>query len=241
MALLQEPFLQQVRRQWDDPGNNMRTAGDLGMALARELAHTFAASQRMIERWVQSTEVEFFDHLSNEADGADAAAAEIRHMLAIVGEFRRSLTAFEHARTATADRSWFPRLSGPPKGDENPAVQALAGIIEGAQEKLEVVFKAIRADMDLLMLQSMGRQQRASEDQQRASVALQDKITKVTVLFLVPTLIAGIFGANTALPGGDRWVGFELMLALMVFSSVAVYAIIRPKPAPVLAARQPPT
>lgn len=228
ISLLQEPFIQQVRQQCQN-STTLRTSGDLGMALARELALTYAASQRMIERWVQRTEAEFFDGLSNEADadGADAAAAEIRHMLAIVGEFRRCLTAFEHARTATADRCWFPRLTGNREGDQNASVQGLKGIIEGAQEKLDGVFAAIRADMDLLMLQSMGRQQHAHEHQKRTSKHLQDTLTKATVFFLVPTLIAGIFGANTKLPGGGSWQGFEFMIALMIFASILVHVVIR--------------
>jgi CorA-like Mg2+ transporter protein len=225
LSLLQEPFIQQVRRQWGDQGN-LWTSGDLGMALARELAHTYAASQRMIERWVQRTEGQFFDGLANEVgEGRDSGADEIRHMLSIVGEFRRCLTAFEHARTATADRTWFPRLSSGPTGADDSVAQ-LTDIIDGAQKKLGGVFGAIRADMDLLMLQSMGRQQRASQDQKRASEDLQDRLTKVTVLFLVPTLVAGIFGANTELPGLGSWFGFALMLVLMVLFSIAVYVVI---------------
>jgi hypothetical protein len=226
LSLLQEPFVQQVRRHWV-VSEHMSTSGDLGMVFARELADAYAASQRMIERWVQRTEVQFFDGLSEEADVADGAAPEIPHMLAMVGEFRRCLTAFEHARTSTADRSWFPRLSGDGEGDANAAVKALLGIIEGAQKKLDVVFGAIRADVDLLMLQGMGRQQRANESQEQARLDLQDKITRVTVLFLVPTLIAGIFGANTQLPGGGRWFGFDLMLILMVLSSLGIYLLIK--------------
>ncbi len=49
----------------------------------------------------------------------------------------------------------------------------------------------------------------------------------MTGLVLVPTLVAGVFGANTAVPGGQAWWGFEVMLLLMVVSAVVVYAAIR--------------
>ena len=41
------------------------------------------------------------------------------------------------------------------------------------------------------------------------------------------SFVAGLFGANTRLPGGGSWLGFELMVVLMVVSSIAVYWIMR--------------
>jgi Mg2+ and Co2+ transporter CorA len=38
----------------------------------------------------------------------------------------------------------------------------------------------------------------------------------VAGLVLVPTLVVGIFGANTELPGEGSWLGFVLMIALML-------------------------
>jgi Mg2+ and Co2+ transporter CorA len=221
----------QVRRQWEAADSTLRTAGDLGLAIAGEMSHTYTESLRMIERWVQSTDVEFFDRLSGDDTNIDSAAAEIRSMLAITGEFPTSLTAFQHARLVTSDRSWFPEVTqSDADGEGGPAALAQTQTIRGGQDKLDSIFAAIRADMDLLMLQSMGRQQRAAEDQQRASIELQDKLAKVTALLLVPTLIAGIFGANTMLPGEQRWWGFGLMVVLMLASSVIVYIAIRPGP-----------
>jgi Mg2+ and Co2+ transporter CorA len=49
----------------------------------------------------------------------------------------------------------------------------------------------------------------------------------VTGLVLVPTFVAGLFGANTALPGGGSWMGFDIMLVLMAVSAAASYLVIR--------------
>jgi hypothetical protein len=73
--------------------------------------------------------------------------------------------------------------------------------------------------MDLLMLHSQATQQESAE-------RLQGYLGKVTGLVLVPTLVAGLFGANTQLPGLGSWMGFEIMLILMVLSAIAVYLAI---------------
>jgi Mg2+ and Co2+ transporter CorA len=51
----------------------------------------------------------------------------------------------------------------------------------------------------------------------------------VTSVLLVPTFIAGTFGANTEIPGQGKWWGFVLMVILMVLGAVGTYALIRPR------------
>jgi hypothetical protein len=67
----------------------------------------------MLERWVAGWEVDFYRSLSSEkkAEHLKEAAREISNLLSMVGEFRRRLTAFEHARYATTDKTWFPSAS----------------------------------------------------------------------------------------------------------------------------------
>lgn len=103
-----------------------------------------------------------------------------------------------------------------------------------------MLFENVRADMDLVTMNAIAEQARAAadlatsvahsaellQDQREADEAFQKQLGKVTALLLVPTLIAGIFGANTQLPGGGRWWGFEIMLLLMFVSSLAVYLYI---------------
>ena len=106
-------------------------------------------------------------------------------------------------------------------------VARLAQALDSSVNQFDELLKTIRADMDLLMLRTLGTQQEASERQQASNEDLQAKVAKVTALVLVPTLIAGVFGANTRLPGGNSWLGFELMLLLMVASAVVVYLTMR--------------
>lgn len=103
-----------------------------------------------------------------------------------------------------------------------------------------MLFENVRADMDLVTMNAIAEQARAAgdlatsvaqsaellKDQREADEAFQKQLGKVTALLLVPTLVAGIYGANTQLPGGGRWSGFDIMLLLMLVSSLAVYVYI---------------
>jgi CorA-like Mg2+ transporter protein len=229
-SILREPFLSHVRHQWLTTSSatppRPKTAGDLGVYLAISLLGTYTASHRMMERWVESWEVDFFSSLSTSDKGKQLkhSALEISNALSMVGEVRRRLTAFEHARWSTTDRSWFPRLSDRDESEREPALQSpsvltLARTLTTAKEKFAHLSSDIRADMDLLMLHSQATQQESAE-------RLQGYLGKVTGLVLVPTLVAGLFGANTQLPGLGSWMGFEIMLLLMVLSAIAVYLAI---------------
>jgi hypothetical protein len=229
-SILREPFLSHVRHQWLNtrPATPPlpKTAGDLGIYLAISLMGTYTASHRMMERWVESWEVDFFSSLSTSDKGKQLkhSALEISNALSMVGEVRRRLTAFEHARWSTTDRSWFPRLSDRDESKLDPALQSpsvrtLAQTLTTAKQRFAHLSADIRADMDLLMLHSQATQQESAE-------RLQGYLGKVTGLVLVPTLVAGLFGANTQLPGLGSWMGFEIMLVLMVLSAIAVYLAI---------------
>lgn len=231
-SLLREPFLSLVRHRWSEAaeteGKTTKLAsGELGILLVRSLVETYGASHRMMERWVESWEVDFYRCLTYGDKGPRLkhAAGEISNLLSMVGEFRRRLTAFEHARWSTSDQCWFPGLNDAWDAKNHPVkesehVEKLVTALESTEARLTELSSAIRDDMDLLMLQSTAAQQESTE-------RLQNYLGKVTGLVLVPTLVAGLFGANTSLPGGGSWTGFELMLILMVVSAVAVYLAIR--------------
>lgn len=231
-SLLREPFLSLVRHRWSELAEaegklRKPISGELGILLVRSLVETYGASHRMMERWVESWEVDFYRCLTcgDKGPRLKHAAGEISNLLSMLGEFRRRLTAFEHARWSTSDQSWFPGLNGPRDAKHNGVkesqhVKQLATAIETTEARLTELARAIRDDMDLLMLQSTAAQQESTE-------RLQTYLGKVTGLVLVPTLVAGLFGANTSLPGGGNWTGFDLMVILMIVSAAAVYLAIR--------------
>lgn len=229
-SLLQEPFLSQVRRMWCvDVGDSGRarpsTSSDLGVLLAQALVDTYDSSHRMMEAWMASWEVDFYTSLKrrDKAERLREAAGEISDFLYMTAEIRRRLTAFQHARRSTASRTWFPQASqggtsSPDSPDDHEAV--MSNQVSSAKKGFDDLSGDIRANMDVLMLQSTATQQEATEK-------VQNTMGWITGVVLVPTLIAGLFGANTRLPGGGSWLGFEMMLALMIVSAVLVYFLIR--------------
>jgi Mg2+ and Co2+ transporter CorA len=222
--MLREPFMAHVRHRWGEDRRASTAAaatpGLLGLYLARSLTDTYDASNRMLERWVEGWEVAFYEALSgrDKARHLAEAAGEISNLLAMTGEFRRRVTALHHARTTTDDKTWFPNLGN--GIDKHPHVEALAETLNSAAAQLRRLGDHIGKDMDLLMLQSAATQHEADE-------RLQGFLANITGLVLVPTLVVGLFGANTRLPGGGSWLGFELMLILMLVSAVIVYFVIR--------------
>lgn len=66
--VLREPFLSHVRHRWFNDDVELerphKTSGDLGIYLARALVDTYGASHRMMERWVEGWEVDFYRCLS---------------------------------------------------------------------------------------------------------------------------------------------------------------------------------
>jgi CorA-like Mg2+ transporter protein len=236
--LLREPFLNHVGHRWMHDAadaaepETAKDAGDLAVYLARSLVGTFGASLRMLQRWVSTWEVEFYKALGGHDSAGRGqrtslkdAAVEISNFLAVVGEFSRSVNAFKLAGDEMPNDTWFADPATPPRADgaeriRGEQAKALGSSVEAAATKLGQLYTEIRADMELLMIQSQARQQESSE-------RLQGYLSKITGLILVPTFVAGLFGANTALPGQGNWVGFELMLVLMALSAATSYWVIR--------------
>lgn len=227
--LLQEPFLAHVAHRWvNDPGaghfDAQKTSSDLATYLARSLVATYDASLRMLQRWVSLWEVDFYKSLSHhqKPKRLKDAAREISNFLSLVGDFNQVVTAFNLAGEEMRNKTWFPDTAAGSSEQKVPGEPAkvLASLVDTAARKLAHVSADIRADMDLLMIQSQAAQQESSEK-------LQGYLGKVTGLVLVPTFVAGLYGANTALPGGGTWTGFDIMLLLMVVSGLASYLVIR--------------
>jgi hypothetical protein len=234
--LLREPFLGYVSYRWSQDAAvlsasaQLKDARDLAAYLARSLVATYGASLRRFQGWVSSWEVEFYKTLGDGANRVRAtslksAAVEISNFLSLVGEFSRSVNAFKLAGEEMPNSTWFADHEDIADGDPEKAApskegDALALSVDAATTKLAQLSEEIRADMDLLMLQSQARQQESSE-------RLQGYLGKVTGLVLVPTFVAGLFGANTALPEGGTWAGFEIMVVLMVVSAAISYMVIR--------------
>jgi Mg2+ and Co2+ transporter CorA len=78
----------------------------------------------------------------------------------------------------------------------------------------------LRSALDLVQLQ-------LAQVQGRKTERLQQKVEIIAAVLLVPTLVAGAYGANTDFPGlGAEW-GTVAMLVLMVVGGVGTFLFLR--------------
>jgi hypothetical protein len=235
-----EDVTKQLLSDWTT--RRWKTSGDLGTGLASLLIETMPTAYRELEAWLQRWEMNHYrERCHGHAEGSRAPSPDtetLNSLLSLVSEFRRRAAAEENSRGVTEESPWFDGVTDVALDDRADR------LIDGVLGKLDRLFENVRADMELVTMNSIAEQARASADQAlevaettrlikergEADERFQSQLGKVTALLLVPTLIAGMFGANTSLPGGGSWFGFELMLVLMVISSLAVYLYIRPRP-----------
>lgn len=104
---------------------------------------------------------------------------------------------------------WFPGGSA----DEAERVDRL---LDRALRNLRERGEQVRSALDLVQAR------RSALDAQRND-PFQRTAAIVASLFLAPGPIAALFGANTAVPGENRWSGFLLMLTVMVASGGVTY------------------
>ena len=235
-----DSIIQQLLADWVSKG--WKTSGDLGTGLASLLIHTMPGAYRELEAWLQRWEMNHYRaRCSSNTPGSSVQEPDtgtLNSLLSLVSEFRRRAVAQENARGLTEESPWFGCVT-------DLELDARADyMLDGILDKLNLLFDDVRADMELVTMNSIAEQARASasqalevaettrliREQGEADERFQNQLGKVTALLLVPTLIAGMFGANTSLPGGGSWIGFELMLLLMAVSSLGVFLYIRPKP-----------
>ena len=118
---------------------------------------------------------------------------------------------------------WFTGLSGAKWATR---VQRL---MERSLSDVTAIHATLRSSLDLLGVHSAAQQLKLAQYQAATQERLQTALALVTSVLLVPTFIAGFFGANTEVPGQGKWWGFGLMVMLMVLGAAVTWALIRPR------------
>jgi hypothetical protein len=197
-------ILGDVSDRWLRDGST--TAGELGTLALYRLAMTYTDTRRILHAWLESWELEFFRKAATDVDPEFSTLIELR---GLIGQLSKRTRAMKLPR-AIQRESWF-------SGVENIGrAKEVDEMLDRALDDFARLAEQVRSAFDLVQLQVSRRQQSASEEVQR-SLAL------IAAVFLVPTLIAGIYGANTKLPGGEKWTGFAAMLVLMLVFSVGAF------------------
>jgi len=191
-----------------------KTASDLGILVLQELADSYGPARRALYAWLESWELDFY---RREDSAERATLIDLRGLQA---EFRRRLNALNQPRDK-AERAWFYGVT------DASAAERVDILVDRSLKDLRELSEELRSAFDVVQSQSTARQLAFAQRQQDQTKGLQQKLELITAVLLVPTLVAGIFGANTYLPGKEQTLGFELMLVLMVVGAVSAYIVVR--------------
>jgi hypothetical protein len=203
-----------VERWWVQ--EKLSTAGDLATLVLHELVLTYPSAARVMLSWLEQWELDFHRRYDKTERHT---LIDVRSLLA---ELEERLRAIERPE-ADAEDSWFTGLSS----DKWP--QRVQKIVDRALSDVEAIHTTLRSSLDLLAVHATAQQLRLAQNQAAQQEKLQGALALVTSVLLVPTFIAGFFGANTEVPGQGRWWGFVLMVILMVLGAIATWALIRPR------------
>jgi hypothetical protein len=216
-----ESLLECARSRWAEERG--RTSGDLGVLVLKHLAKSYRHARKHLERWIESWELDFYRHREVEIGEERARLDRLIQLRGLIAQYRERLTALNVERDEAAE-SWFANATA------NTAAESADRLIDESLAGLRRLSDMVRASFELHQSQTAARHLELSLEQQEAAERLQGRVELIGSAFLVPTLIAGIFGANTALPGGNdphRWLGFELMLVAMVVGALTVAFVLK--------------
>jgi Mg2+ and Co2+ transporter CorA len=201
-----------VARHW--AREELATAADLATLILYELVGTYPLASRVLMSWLEQWELDFHRRFDETERNTLIA---IRSLL---GEFEERLGAFERPE-AEASESWFTGLT------TDRWATRVQRLVERALSDLVNISAALRSSLDLLAVHSAAQHLHVARRQAAQTERLQGTVAIVTSVLLVPTLIASVFGSNTAIPGEGHWTGFIALICLMVIGATSAYLLIR--------------
>jgi len=104
---------------------------------------------------------------------------------------------------------------------------AIGSLAEESGAAAAALRERVRTGLSLVSAVSTSQALKIARESQRSSEHFQRVVSVLGAAVLGPALVAGLFGANTALPGRDKWWGFALMLVLMVAAAAAIFGLLK--------------
>src|SRR4051812_16027492 len=206
--------LRGVERWWVQEG--LSTAGDLATLVLHELVLTYPSAARVMLSWLEQWELDFHRRYDKTERHT---LIDVRSLLA---ELEERLRAIERPEADALD-SWFTGLST----EKWP--ERVQRLVDRALSDVDSIHSTLRSSLDLLAVHATAQQLRIAQGQAKQQEKLQSALALVTSVLLVPTFIAGTFGANTEVPGQGKWWGFVVMVVLMVIGAIGTWQLIRPR------------
>jgi hypothetical protein len=198
-------LFEQVQRRWSravgrHTAGHPGSAGDAALLILHWMADSYLDSVRTMEAWLSQWELQVFDRQGEPERGT---LMVLREMLAET-EARGGVFAYPHGGDPVT--GWLPGVR------DVTEAQHVHSVLTRVLRMLLSVQERVRDRIDAV----------SDLDQQRS----RRRVERLGFLILFPTLIAGVFGANTAIPGGGTWAGFGGMLAAMFILTILAYRVV---------------
>jgi hypothetical protein len=201
-----EDVMEEVTQVWT--GGKGENAGDLGLLIMHELALTYAPAHRAIYTWLEDWQLGFYTE-DERFDRADLA--DLWGMRAVMRDWLNPLNrpGLRH----DLSKAWLPASS-------HQLVIDVDDRVDKALSNLARLGEALRSSFSLLHVQQ-------SEKARQQAERMQHRIEIVGFPFLIATLIVGLYGANTWVPGERRHWGFWVMVAALALFGLGAAALVR--------------
>lgn len=198
----------EVERCWE--AGDLSAPGDLALLILYELSLSFPLAHRQLYAWLDKWEIDFYRSPARiESD----TLFEIRAMSALLRDWFAPLN--RAGVKEDPHKAWFPDLSEGGK----PYITKINDRLDKALKGTRELGAPLRSAYELVQTE-LAERQRHTDDQLVRTLSIAGAVV------LIPSLIAGIAGANTWLPGRGSIAAFAVMLCLMVaLSLIAVRAI----------------
>jgi len=201
-----DELFQAVAAKWRQaPGKG---AGELGILVMDELALTYAHAHRALHVWLEDWELSLYteDEFKNHDQ-----LPELWGLMAVLRDWLNPLN--KAGLRKDINKAWLPTT-------DHQSVIEVDKRIDKALEELSKLSDTLRQSFGLLHLEQ-------TEEQRRQSEITQHRFERLAVIFLVPTFIVGLYGANTWVPGQGRHWGFGVMVVALILLSLIVRAYVR--------------
>jgi uncharacterized membrane protein len=205
-----EPRLGRRAVPWDDralvgrqrcDGRRPRRFGDAQLSLS------YATAQRSLFQWLEDWELSLY--VDDELDNQDELP-ELWGLMAVLRDWLGPLN--RPGLHANIGKAWLPAT-------DRAAVLDVDERVDHALKKLSELSDRLRQSFGMLHLEQAEQQREHRERMQR-------RFEIVAVVFLVPTLVVGFYGANTWVPGQGKHWGFWVMVGILVLLSLVALTVV---------------
>ena len=194
------------------------SAGDLGVLVMNELALTYAPAYRLLFAALEELEFNLYGNVAGDPGDAQKSFQQVSEGLSDVWGARAvlqdRLTPINIPGLADSveDRAWLPARDA-------HEIERVDNQIDRSLKSLGTLSDNLRRSFYNLRLLNADAHRDHREYRQR-------RIEILAAVFLIPTLIAGVFGANTWIPGENQEWGFIVMIiCITILTGLAAFLI----------------